>query len=66
MGNLGDWATKKWEMGDLDPKWEQELGDWEGMRWEHGRLAERKVGGWEIQTPLFRPDRFYPAKTDPH
>ena len=37
-------------MGDLDPKWEQELGDWENMRWEHGRLAEIKVGDWEIQS----------------
>jgi hypothetical protein len=40
----------KWEMGYLDPKWEQELGDWENMRWEQGDWP-KKVGDWEIQTP---------------
>ena len=55
MGYLGDWAKKagdmgdfcakmKWEMGDLNPKWEREQGNCENMR-EHlfgSREIDRK------------------------
>ena len=38
-------------MGDLDPKLEQELGHGK-YALGAGRMAERKVGDWEIQTPF--------------
>ncbi len=49
LGGSREIGQNKWEMGDLDPKREQEQGDWENMR-EH-LFGSREIGRkkkWEM------------------
>ena len=54
VGDLGDWATNKVRDGRFGSK----MGAGTGILGKYllvaGRLAERKLGDWEIQTPPHR------------
>jgi hypothetical protein len=53
QGGSREIGQKKWEMGDLDPKREQEQGDWENMR-EH-LFGSREIGWKKVGDGRFRP-----------
>ena len=51
VGDLGDWATNKVGDGRFGSKMQAGTGSLGKYALGAGRLAERKVGDWEIQTP---------------